>query len=388
MHGMMMARAHRGDRWPVSIVGSKQSLFHAELIDGNDKQVALKILDGNHEKRIVLQLDKPEKLMVAGKEFRFSYGTATVQGTEPQYVDYATIAVTLLEEGGDVREIFRPTTRNSGKTHWSGLYKSAGLKGRMMIVHAHRGDRWPVTVAGSKQPLFHAELIDGNDKKVELKIVDGNQEMWIVLQLDESHELVFAGKKLSFNYGTTMVKGTETQHVDHAVISVELLDEANDAKNIRPAVGSGDQEPPTKPEAMSPRKVSLRVISAWFDDFDREAVKKHIAPTAELRDQGPGSMLKAFEHQTKEAYQTIKLQRVIFFDADDVQDLEKEYPSPMWNRLQPRLGDGLGTLVLTKLTGQRAKDVEAAGGKNKHLIAVVTKQIAGRPQIVYLDPDN
>ncbi|MEX2175649.1 MAG: M56 family metallopeptidase [Pirellulaceae bacterium] len=124
-----------------------------------------------------------------------------------------------------VRQIFRPTTTGIGDTSWSGLFESKALgnKGElMMMVSAHRGDRWPVSIAGTKEKLFEVELIDGDDKQVELKILADAEERRLVLKLDRAEKLKLAGREFSFSYGTSMVEGDEPQYVDFAHLIITM----------------------------------------------------------------------------------------------------------------------------------------------------------------------
>lgn len=139
-----------------------------------------------------------------------------------------------------VREIFRPTTTRSGKTSWSspildGTGGGDKDKRAFMLVNAHRGDRWPVRVDAQEAPLFHAKLVDGDAKKVELEILAGKDKRRVVLELDKPEKLRVADKEFVFGYGTTMVKGSEPRYVDHAVIMVSF---------VRGDSGTDGQQPP------------------------------------------------------------------------------------------------------------------------------------------------
>jgi beta-lactamase regulating signal transducer with metallopeptidase domain len=126
-----------------------------------------------------------------------------------------------------VRQIFRPTTTGSGKTSWSELGPGPEKNDRhlMMLVHAHRGDRWPVRVRGQKEALFHAVLVDGDGDQVELRILDGTKDRRVVVKLDRPETVAVGGKAFVLSYGTTSVAGTEPEYVDDAFLIITLRPE-------------------------------------------------------------------------------------------------------------------------------------------------------------------
>jgi hypothetical protein len=121
-----------------------------------------------------------------------------------------------------VRQIFAPTTRGSNKTSWTGLFRSrvAGNKEYMMMVHAHRGDRWPVKFAGQEEPLLHGELVEGNDDQVEVLLAEGDRRETLKLQRDQPQTFQAAGREFRISYSTTQVEGRESPRVDHATLII------------------------------------------------------------------------------------------------------------------------------------------------------------------------
>ena len=121
-----------------------------------------------------------------------------------------------------VRQIFQPTTRGSNQTSWTKLFVSQlGDKNEsMMMVRAHRGDRWPVAFVGQDKPLFQSELIDGNDEQVKLQILDGDRRETLTLLRDKPQTVTVAGREFRIAYATSRVEGREPARVDHATIIV------------------------------------------------------------------------------------------------------------------------------------------------------------------------
>lgn len=139
--------------------------------------------------------------------------------------------------------------------------------------------------------------------------------------------------------------------------------------------------------AAAARSVALKVAAALFVDHDIAAAKGHIAADAERKGGGAGSMLTGLERAPKDDFATAVLRQVKFFNAADVDALSREHPDDMWTRLAAKLEGGLGVLIVLNAAEEEAEEAKAAGKPAFGLIAMVIKEVEGRPQVVYSD-DN
>jgi len=137
------------------------------------------------------------------------------------------------KSGKAVRQIFRPTTTGSGQTSWTKLFESRATatkvgerKHHLMMVQAHRGDRWPVAIEGSdSKKLFEGELVDGDEKQIELKLTHGKDEKKLTLKLDKPETVTYDGRDFRISYGSTMVEGEKPVYVDHAHLMITMPSE-------------------------------------------------------------------------------------------------------------------------------------------------------------------
>jgi beta-lactamase regulating signal transducer with metallopeptidase domain len=196
-------------RRKLRVVGSAEQNFAVQRHDG--ETLVLSMREGKCVGIQLLRLDS------AAEPRAFAQAPAVAENAK-------------REPAETVRQIFEPTTRGSGKTSWSSLFSTTvnGVKQRMMLVHAYRGDRWPVTLAGQTKPLFHVELFEGDDHRVELKIIEAETTHTLTLRRDETHKLTLGGKEFRLRYPTTTVEGREPPHVDYAVITVNLNEDESE----------------------------------------------------------------------------------------------------------------------------------------------------------------
>jgi hypothetical protein len=121
------------------------------------------------------------------------------------------------------RTVFKPGKRATQKTSWSGLFRRAGAEERdlMALVTAYLGDKFPVTLAGSKEPLFWGEMVDGNDDKVQLRVTrpDGTKQV-LELARDKAVEVEVGDRVFRLAYSSTSVAAEEQPVVDHVTIIV------------------------------------------------------------------------------------------------------------------------------------------------------------------------
>jgi hypothetical protein len=96
----MLVTAYRGDRWPVATRAGGEPVFYATLRAGDENQVLLDINEagGKNSYHQLLSLNQPATLDIAGRPFVLTYCETTVNGTEDQYAEHATITVGFTSE--------------------------------------------------------------------------------------------------------------------------------------------------------------------------------------------------------------------------------------------------------------------------------------------------
>jgi beta-lactamase regulating signal transducer with metallopeptidase domain len=92
---MAIITAYLGDPFPVSRVGQKETLFTAEMTDGNDDRVQVQVTRPDGTKQALeLVRDKPVKITVAGQVYRLAYSSTQVAAVEQPVWDNVTIFIT------------------------------------------------------------------------------------------------------------------------------------------------------------------------------------------------------------------------------------------------------------------------------------------------------
>jgi hypothetical protein len=121
------------------------------------------------------------------------------------------------------RAMFAPGKRATGKTSWSGLARLAGSRDGELtaFVTTYLGDKFPVTIAGAKEPLFWGEMIGGDDDKLELRMTrpDGTKQV-LELPRDRAVEFEVGEKAFKLAYASTSVEAERQPVWDHATIIV------------------------------------------------------------------------------------------------------------------------------------------------------------------------
>jgi hypothetical protein len=86
-------------------------------------------------------------------------------------------------------------------------------------------------------------------------------------------------------------------------------------------------------------------------------------------------------------WERVTLDRVVFFNADNLNAVSKEYPDNMWDRVRAHIDEGLGVLVVLRIRGGNARREHGPGVDRIEFMAFVLQVHDGQPRIVYCD-DN
>jgi hypothetical protein len=145
------------------------------------------------------------------------------------------------------------------------------------------------------------------------------------------------------------------------------------------------------PDGPSPRFVALKAVSALFIEHNLETAKPYIAGDAAYRTAPDGSLLTFLEElyvkRPPKTWERVTLDRVIFFSADNLGAVSKEYPDNMWDRVRARIDEGLGVLVVLRISEDNIRRGRGPGADRIEFMAFILQVAQERPRIVYCD-DN
>lgn len=140
--------------------------------------------------------------------------------------------------------------------------------------------------------------------------------------------------------------------------------------------------------AVEPKAVALEAIATLLVEHDVEKFKTFVSEDAVQGSGQSGSALLKIAKQTPELLQMAEVSEIIFFKKADIEDLAKQYPDDLWQRVEGHILEDQGVLVRLTLIGEAAKRV-AAAGKNPKNIAMMTFVLedSDASKIVHID-DN
>ena len=144
-------------------------------------------------------------------------------GAAEKKAENATTRPATKPAGKVFRTLFVPGKRATGKTSWSGLARLAGGGGNELtaFVTAYLGDKFPVAIAGTKEPLFWGEMVGGDDEKLEMRMTrpDGTKQV-LELVRDKAVEFEVGEKAFKLAYASTSVEAERQPVWDNATIIV------------------------------------------------------------------------------------------------------------------------------------------------------------------------